>query len=226
LRQNLLAVALFGVPDTIPVTATETTNSEAETSRNELRTQAERVIQVIDQRLQEATLPPATDPADVQTDKLADVARAIFGSAFKLLPFFKLRNTTEVELALDNSAINVSDAPPLAIDEWLQSVSMVRPQLANYQTVRLLAETFDGDNADAVGLAVAQLPFQSGDRWLGLPFTTGSLLTGNHLLLVLQVLPSYSTSTKQSGLMLDDWVEVVPLACAAPIKKCDAENEA
>ena len=60
-----------------------------------------------------------------------------------------------------------------------------------------------------LNLSVAQLPFQNGERWVGLPPAAGAVIPPSKLSLVIHTIgtinPLFTT-----GLLVDEWVEVVP----------------
>lgn len=208
LRNALFDAVRFGIPDAIPASAIETTQA----ARDDLVTQAKNALKELTKRAQEsdaARNKPAAS-TDQQAENLMQAFRAIFGRSYQVLPFFTMRNPSELQLAIANSSTILSGAPPLVVDEWLQGLARVNNKLANYQTVRLMAETFDANAGDALAVTVAQLPFAQNDRWLGLPFAPDQKITGDKLSLAMQLPVGFNTTDAQSGLMLDDWVEVIP----------------
>jgi hypothetical protein len=155
-----------------------------------------------------ALAPPVEEISpSLQVEKLTDAARAIFGRAFKLVPFFTLENAAEVGLAVTHSDSILRDAPPLALDEWLIGLTKVRPKLAAYQAALMLAETFEHA---ATTLKAAQLPFTENDRWLALPLRPNQKISGDKLSLVIALSSGYDARLAQSGLLVDEWVEVIP----------------
>ena len=61
-------------------------------------------------------------------------------------------------------------------------------------------------------LTIAQLPFDPTDRWVGLPLKTGQSLPGGKLSLVVQSAAPVDVHQPLAGLLIDEWVEVVPNA--------------
>src|SRR4051794_32950782 len=59
-------------------------------------------------------------------------------------------------------------------------------------------------------LRVAQLPFQVPDRWVGLPIKAGQPLSQSRFSLVIQSAPALDLHRPLAGLLIDEWVEVVP----------------
>jgi hypothetical protein len=72
--------------------------------------------------------------------------------------------------------------------------------------------------AEAVGadgrpqLKVAQLPHTAGERWVGLPIDASRSMPAGRLSLVVQADASITLTQPLVGLMIDEWVEVVPSA--------------
>jgi hypothetical protein len=61
-------------------------------------------------------------------------------------------------------------------------------------------------------LTVGQLPFQTSDRWAGLPLKDGKQIAGGRLSLVVQSSAAIDVRQPLAGLLIDEWVEVVPNA--------------
>jgi hypothetical protein len=59
-------------------------------------------------------------------------------------------------------------------------------------------------------LTVAQLPFDAEDRWVGLPLKDGKSLPGGKLSIVIQSSAPVDVGQPLAGLLIDEWVEVVP----------------
>ena len=60
--------------------------------------------------------------------------------------------------------------------------------------------------------SVTQLPFLAGDRWVGLPRAAGKPLRPGKLSLVLHTAAAVDTAQPLSGVLVDEWTEVVPSA--------------
>ena len=64
--------------------------------------------------------------------------------------------------------------------------------------------------AARLNLSVAQLPFKSGERWVGLPPAAGARMPPSKLSLVVHTIGPINTTQVMTGLLVDEWVEVVP----------------
>jgi hypothetical protein len=209
LREALLAASLFGLPEAVPATAVEATLE----ARDALVAQAAVVAATLDARAREADalLAAAADDAqtpDARAESYSEAARAVFGRSFGLLPRFTPQNTSELGLAVTSSASLLAGAPPLAVEEWLQGLTKVRPKLAAYDAARVLADAFEHAPD---GLTPVQLPHEAGARWLALELAPGQEVAGDRLLLAMQFGPGYQgDAAGQSGLLVDEWVETIP----------------
>ena len=98
-----------------------------------------------------------------------DLARLglIVGPGFPILPRFAPADPGELAQAFAASQ-EVQGGDPLQALQWLQRMTRVRPGAASLADAFLYADALNG--TDLLNLQVGQLPFQTGDRWIGLPF--------------------------------------------------------
>jgi hypothetical protein len=68
------------------------------------------------------------------------------------------------------------------------------------------------NTGEQLKLTVAQLPHRDNDRWVGLPLNAGQSLPGGRLSLVVQSATPVDARESLAGLLIDEWVEVVPNA--------------
>jgi hypothetical protein len=59
-------------------------------------------------------------------------------------------------------------------------------------------------------LSVAQLPFQAGDRWIGLPIDEAHPPEANRVSLVASLPEGFDAGSPVAGLLVDEWVETLP----------------
>jgi hypothetical protein len=64
--------------------------------------------------------------------------------------------------------------------------------------------------AARLNLSVAQLPFVAGERWVGLPPAPGTAMPASKLSLVVHTVGAINTTQVMTGLLVDEWVEIVP----------------
>jgi hypothetical protein len=142
-------------------------------------------------------------------------AQAIFGPAFNLIPAFNVKNRAELRAAAQfrdaappNNLTRHHQDNPLILDEWLQGTAVVQPNIATLETIYLLGENFGTPGTQNKPL---QLPFRRADHWVAAPFPENYHPEGEFLS-ILQVLPQtgFQPNETQSGLVVDEWVEVLP----------------
>jgi hypothetical protein len=133
---------------------------------------------------------------------------AVLGDGFRLLPRVNAAAAAEVMASLAAST-DLQAGDPLAAVTWLQRAAHVREGAARLEMALLYAEA--ARSPQPLRLRVAQLPRRSGDRWVGLAATAQQPIGGGRLSLVAQsagTLPA--AGTPLSGLVIDEWTEVVP----------------
>jgi hypothetical protein len=145
-----------------------------------------------------------------RADNALERLRAIFGGDFLALPRFTLgQAAAELQQSLAASA-DLQGGDPLAVYAWMRQVQRVREPVA-----RLAASL---DAAEAIGAAgrsqlrVAQLPRTPGERWVGLPIDASQSMPAGRLSLVVQADASVALAQPLAGVLIDEWVEVVPAA--------------
>lgn len=149
-----------------------------------------------------ATPRPATDPAGGYD--LA-ILSAVFGDDFKTLPVIVAANAAQLTLAFAASTALQAGHPAEAW-RWLRRTATVRPTAARLSESMLFANAL-GTGSDR-DLRVAQVPFDAGARWIGLPGPLPKLPTTG---IVAHVADSIDFSSGVAGLFFDEWSEVVPL---------------
>lgn len=184
----------------------------------------------IDRRVAAATA-ALTRAAAAQADKaqaaVLDAAHAIFGDAFMVLPEFTLPDPKLAEWSnawahraeLLTHLGTGPEATPFPADDWLHGVARVRERPRFLELATLLGEPLGA--AAAPTLEPLQFPYRSDDAWLGLrfpatfangePFAVAEdkLLYSAHFGPGAQIQTAQSATT-YSGLMLDEWIEVIP----------------
>jgi hypothetical protein len=144
-------------------------------------------------------------PADTREYHLSRL-RAVFGAEFRVLPRFAAVDASALASTFANST-SLQDQKPLTAVTWLQRAARVRDGAARLDATLMYAESLGGA---AMDLKVGQLPFSgSADRWVGLKSPTGGML-GGRLSIVAHAPVPIDTSRPLAGLLVDEWVEVVP----------------
>jgi hypothetical protein len=127
-----------------------------------------------------------------------------------VLPRFSFDTTSATEL---KNALSASTAAqggdPLAANTWFARNARVRDAVARMGSCLQRSEVL-GSFA-RLNLSVAQLPYGTApERWVGLPPLAGTTLPPSKLSLVLHTILPINTTQVMSGLLVDEWVEIVP----------------
>jgi hypothetical protein len=97
-----------------------------------------------------------------------------------------------------------------AVHRWYTQTSRVRDSLARLGSCLRLADVLG--TGTRLNLRIAQLPFAATERWVGLPLIDGTVLPPNKLSLVVQSTQAIDATLPLCGLLVDEWVEIVPNA--------------
>jgi hypothetical protein len=209
-RGLLLQLAGFGIPGAVPLSAA---GAEPE-ARATLHAQAVSVEREVGKRVQRlASLEAAyqkaattASPAETRDYHLARL-REVFGPDFRVLPRFTPARTSELGNAFAASTA-VQGGNPLEAVTWFQRVARIRTGASRLDTAMLYAEALGGT---ALSFKVGQLPYTANDRWVALPLKTPGL-PGGRLSLVAHAPAALDMAGPLMGLLVDEWVEVVPNA--------------
>jgi hypothetical protein len=206
LRTALLKLAAFGVSAAIPVVAA---GDDAAACSAMLR-QATGVLKESQSRVDaHAALSAATAATEprARRDQLDERMRAVFGGAFVTLPQFTSSEAAELTAALAAST-KAQGGDPLASHTWFARSARVRDGVSRLGDALRGAEVLA--TGDKLNLSVVQLPFQSDDRWVGLPSPDGKAPAAGKLSLVVQLPAALNPALPLTGLLVDEWVEIVP----------------
>jgi hypothetical protein len=206
LRTALMRLWNFGVGLTIPTVAT----GDDPAARSTLLMQATAVLKDSKARVDQTTAlgaAAAATEARPRRDQLIERARAVFGAAFVAMPFFTCDQPAELASALAAST-QLQGGDPLAAQTWLTRSSRVRDAAARLVAPLRGAEVLA--TGERLSLSVAQLPFNATDRWVALPPEPGKPVAAGKLSLVVQTTTPVDPAQPLSGLLVDEWVEVVP----------------
>ena len=137
-----------------------------------------------------------------QAEQLRTAARLVLGSGVNLLPSFATKNPDELEATAGRVI-----ADPLTTEEWVQGLMRVRDRVGSLERVRGLHEAFGGAGVD---LVARQLPFRDTDPWLGVEYAETFQPEGEYLSLVSHDAVPFDPRTPVTGLVVDEWNEVIP----------------
>lgn len=206
----LLRISGYGVASAVPAVAA----GDDEAARVALVMQATALLKESKARFDQVTtlsaVPPAIDPRQ-RRDQLLERTGAVFGSSFVAMPLFSCGHAAELRSAIAASA-QVQGGDPLAAHTWFARSARVRDSVARFGAPLAGAEVLA--TGEKLNLSVAQLPFNATDpdRWVGLPPEPGKAVQAGKLSLVIQSTTAIDTAQPLSGLLVDEWVEVVPSA--------------
>jgi hypothetical protein len=206
LRAALLRLDDFGIAGAIPVSPVG--NDEA--TRARLALQATALVKESKARLDRGAAlreAPAAPSPEAGRDQLIDRLRAVFGACFVALPKITCDQPAEFANAMAAST-RVQDGDPLQVYGWFARCEHVRDAVGRLGAPLRGAEVLS--TGDTLRLSVAQLPFSEDCRWVGMaPELRGDIEAGK-LSLVVQSYPTFNPAEPITGLMVDEWVEVVP----------------
>lgn len=206
LRSLILRSSGFGVAGAIPLSAVGASLSD----RQALLTQAGSIQKELSQRVEQLNaLGTSSGTATVEDKRDNAMARLriVFGKSFIVLPRFKPANAAEIEQALANST-NLLDGDPFSVNTWFQRMARVRDGAGRLNATLNYSEALN--TGEQLKLAIAQLPFDAEDRWVGLPLKEGKSLSGGKLSIAIQAANPVDVRQPLAGLLIDEWVEVVP----------------
>jgi len=226
LRQKLLDLAAFGLPDAVPHSAT---GNDVE-ARTLLVNQASNILNTASSRLTRARENKTNGDVLAQSTEnrigfYQAAAQAVFGAAFNLIPVFSLKNQEELQTAtafrdaipaLSLTRFHADN--PLVVEEWLQGAAKVREKLNKLEAISIFGQALERQLPAPQPL---QLPFRESDHWIAveypevLPADLGkpeTFVPEGEFLSLVQWLPAsgFDPSQPQSGLLIDEWTEVIP----------------
>jgi hypothetical protein len=209
-RDWMMRAAAFGIMGAVPLSAA----GDHSDDREILLAQASNIEKEIRQRFDQSTELVSSFNSTTATpeDRCAFALsrlRIVFGKTFIVLPRFTAANSEELENALVDNA-KVLDNDPFASTTWFQRMARVRDGVGRLNAALNYSEALK--TGEKLNLTIAQLPYDSNDRWVGLPFKDGKNLPGGKLSLVVQSAAPIDLRQPLTGLLIDEWVEVVPSA--------------
>ena len=207
----LLRLAAFGVPGSVPLSPF----GSDPISRRTLHSQTLSVSREVGERLARLDAMKkgyvGTTPADTRNYHVARL-HEVFGQDFRVLPRFTPVDPVNLGRTFAASTA-LQDSRPLEVVAWLQRAARVRAGAFRLDAAPMYAEALGGGPTI---LKVGQLPVREEkdrdkDRWVGLRSATGRTL-GGRLSLVAHAPVPIDTTRPLAGLLVDEWVEVVPSA--------------
>ena len=210
LRALIIRSAAYGVPGAVPLSA----GGNADSDRQILFTQAASIQKELSQRVEQLTAIVAgfnasTATVEERRDHALARLRIVFGKQFVVMPRFTAANASELEQALANST-SLQGGDPFASTTWFKRMSRVRDGVSRLNATLNYSEAVR--TGEMLKLNIAQLPHNNDDRWVGLPLEPGKSLPGGKLSIAVQSSAALDVRKPLAGLLIDEWVEVVPSA--------------
>jgi hypothetical protein len=197
----LLAAAAFGVVGAVPSLDATQWADQVTAASKELTARATKLDNLA------SNFTRTNAPADNQRDYDVSRLKAVFGDSFLVLPALGPDVVANwPQLWANSRVLQAGDA--LATVRWFQRASRVHSGAGRLAAALLYAEALVGRSL--ANFDVAQLPFAAGDRWVGLDLAGKEAMS--RLSLVAFSPKPAAAGAGVAGLMVDDWVEVIPAA--------------
>ncbi|MEU8359910.1 hypothetical protein AB0C27_28240 [Nonomuraea sp. NPDC048882] len=155
-----------------------------------------------------------------------DALRAMLGDDVLVVPEFtapaQLHSDWKKARADSSKLLShlVQDAKrDMPVDDWVHGIARVREKPRLWEQAVIIADALRGPGgllSDLLGwdepeLVPVQLPYRPNDTWLGMTFAPGAKLDEDRLLFTAHYAPEPLLSGNlHSGLLLDEWTEVIP----------------
>ena len=173
--------------------------------------------QEIDQRraaaMQFLAAHDAAATAAARVEALANAVHAMLGADALFVPEFRVSAAQGAEWSAamswsrtGNLTSHLAATRSFPADDWLHGVARVRERVRDFEQARLLATSLGRAEPDLWPL---QLPHRS-EPWFGLEWPDAVTLTGARLLYTAHYPAAFNASASHAGLLLDEWIEVVP----------------
>ena len=152
-----------------------------------------------------------TGPARVEA--LTTAVHALLGDDGLFVPEFTVTSTQGAEWTAalawsrtGNLTAHLAATRDFPVDDWLHGVARVREKVREFEQASVLASTLGRSEPE---LRPMQLPHRA-EPWFGLEWPDTVTLTGERLLYTAHYPSAFDATTAQVGLLLDEWVEVIP----------------
>ncbi|MGE0469552.1 MAG: hypothetical protein AB7L09_12300 [Nitrospira sp.] len=237
LHQKLQAVANFGISDTFPPESDLMSDSAKAALLGRAHRVARRLrrIDPADGVLDRATAMFNKATADKTTEQqvvlLLAAGKILLGETFDWLPKFICHNEIDLATAdadrgqlLQHGASTQGMTGSEIVEEWLQGLARVRPQLHGWEVVRTLADAL---NDVSLELRPVQVPYRANDSWVAIAFPKTDPndkpdpsdltippkpfgISRDTLSIAAHGVSAFQPGIRQAGVLLDDWTEEIP----------------
>ncbi|MBA5793514.1 hypothetical protein H1R17_09570 [Flavobacterium sp. xlx-214] len=212
----LFALSFFGIEQTVyEYTVAPELNEE-----QLLKQQADLVIQVANEKLSKAQMtepfPSAgTDPTKY-IDQILESFKKIFDPNFSAVPLFGIRvdDLDAIESMVHGKTKLTEDhiENQLLTEEWVTSIAKVRKNASNYEILSILTDVINPTSTLRRSVIPMQLPYQNdgAERWLGASVSDPQNIKEGRTVIGASVAEKYSVYEPQAGLMIEEWIDVIP----------------
>ena len=147
-----------------------------------------------------------TDDDMARFERLAQIAALLLGPSARVFPEVAIE--APFARAYDDRA-SLANAGHSTVDRWLHEASLARDHVRTYRQLVLLREAFAAQHA-ALAPTVLQLPAGNGAArpWIGGRFDAER--DSGTVSIVLELPPAFAASGTATGLLVDEWSELVP----------------
>lgn len=199
----------------------DTTKSEIARFREQLIATAQGLKTEIEKRVASAGTLLGTVPLTVEAAQNA--AKLLLGDDFQMIPSFTLSPAAGDAVANAWSHSASGDLTKYSretvgrdfpVDDWLHGVARVRDKMRQWENAIVLSEAFNRHPPELMPL---QLPFVAGDAWFALeippaPNPGDRVIDRDRLLYTAHFAVPFDKTQPVSGLLVDEWTEVIPEA--------------
>jgi hypothetical protein len=161
----------------------------------------------------------STDPNE-RVGAMQTAGRALLGEDVTLIPDFALadEHADEIANAVTGSPglleyLTVTEHVDFPVDEWLYTCARVREPMQRWERIVMLTGALGVAEPALIPL---QLPYRENDRWVAAKIPLDYAAEGERLLYTACFAKPYMIGQRQSGLLLDEWSEVIPLPEKVP----------
>jgi hypothetical protein len=143
-----------------------------------------------------------------KVEKLSEIAKIIFGRRFIAIPHYTCSGTeikSQLNLPEDKKITRNGNA--MLMDEWMHHLGKVRKRVYDMSRFLQVADVYD---LPATSVQPVQLPYNDNDYWMGCEYPDNFIPAGDKLSLLLLNEHLFQHTGSQAGLLIDEWVEVIP----------------
>ncbi|SEG87949.1 hypothetical protein SAMN04489712_12143 [Thermomonospora echinospora] len=207
---GLVSLASHGIPGAMPEVGRDWTDAW----RAELVAQGTAVIAEADRRLAaddalQAGFDAASATPYAQVQHEAERLRTLLGEDFPVAPTWTVPPAAAPRLTdLLSHGAELLGGDRVATGIWLDRLARVRAGARRLHEVLAQAEATDAPAADRP-LTIAQSPYVAGERWVALP-PAGPGRQADRTALAVHTVREVSPAGEVTGLVFDEWTEMVP----------------